>query len=203
MPTPEFIVAPIVPDAVDTLPDLLPGSDGVGFDLPLPSGGSLWSSLVHVESARANYGWEKFDLLSEKAAAEPVQTLDVSRMSNIGAAYRLLKSDDTMFRGRLAGGISRDYAGLLDRQQIPEVLLGLQWEHHISGGSKLLGLVEFARDVTDFSRYRVRTQAAWEVLLAADKNVSLRTAIMESSNKAPSGEQAKTLDCNLDVIWKF
>ena len=57
--------------------------------------------------------------------------------------------------------------------------------------------------MTDPGRHRVRTQAAWEVLLDPERNVSLRTGILESSNKAPTGEQATNLNYTLDLIWKF
>ena len=124
-------------------------------------------------------------------------------MSDIGAACRLIENEDTTFRGRLGGGFSREYAGLAEGQRIPEVLMGVQVEHQMSRRNKILGAVEYARDVADFGRSRVRTQAAWEVLLDPDKNLSLRAGILESSNTAPNGERGKNLDYNLDMIWKF
>jgi hypothetical protein len=203
IPTPGILVAPPIPNVTAAVPDLLQGSHRVYVEPPWLNERDLWSSLVHVELGAANNGGGKVDFLNKQANVDSFQPLDVSNMSNIGAAYRLITNDDTMFRGRLAGGISRDYAGLGDGQQIPEVLLGFQVEHQISHRNKILGGVEYARDIMEFGRYRVRTQAAWEVLLATDKNVSLRTGIMETSNKSPGGEPAKNLDCNLDVIWRF
>ena len=133
----------------------------------------------------------------------PVGTIDVSNMADIGAACRLIESEDTKLRGRFGGGFSQEYAGLAEGQRIPEVLLGVQVEHQMSQRNKILGAVEYARDVTDSGRHRVRTQAAWEVLLDPDKNLSLRTGVLESSNTAPNGEHGKNLDYSLDVIWKY
>jgi hypothetical protein len=103
----------------------------------------------------------------------------------------------------VAGGLSREYADLGETQRVPEVLFGFQFEHQITQRNKIFGAVEYARDVTEFGRHRIRTQAAWEVLLDPDKNVSLRTGVLESSNQAPNGEQTKNLGYSLELIWKF
>jgi hypothetical protein len=203
IPTPDVLVAAPIPDMTVALPELLPGNNRVYAEPPLLDERDFWNRFVDVASDKTNVGWEKLDVWNKKSDANPFQTLDVSNMSNIGAACRLIENEDTMFRGRLAGGVSRDYAGLGDAQRIPEVLLGFQFEHQLSQRNKIVGGVEYAHDVTEFGRYRVRTQAAWEVLLAADKNVSLRTGILETANRAPSGEQARNRDCSLDVIWRF
>jgi hypothetical protein len=47
------------------------------------------------------------------------------------------------------------------------------------------------------------SQAAWEVFLDPDKNVSVQTGIVESTNTSPTGERAKNLDYKLNLIWKF
>jgi hypothetical protein len=127
--------------------------------------------------------------------------LNVSNMTDIGPQYPLIKSDDTTFLGRLAGGYSHDYPGATEG--IVEVLFGCQLEHQLTHYNKVTGAVEYACDPIDFGRYRVRSQAAWEVLLDSDKNLSLRTSVLDSSNYAPKGEQAKNRNYSLDLIWKF
>lgn len=103
----------------------------------------------------------------------------------------------------MGGGFSQEYAGLTEGQRVPEVLLGFQIEHQMSERNKVLGAMEYARDVTDSGRHRVRSEAAWEVLLDPDKNLSFRTGVLESTNTAPNGEHAKNLDYSLDFIWKY
>ena len=203
MPTPKIFVAPPVPNATAASPSLLPTDNRVHVGPSLLNKEHLWGGLLSVGSDNVTSGGGDFDFFDKPHEADAFQPFDVSNMSNIGPAYRLINNDDTMFRGRVAGGVSKDYAGLGDGQRIPEVLLGFQFEHQLSRRNKILGGVEYAHDITEFGRYRVRTQAAWEVLLATDKNVSLRTGIMESSNRASGGEQGKTLDYNLDVNWRF
>ena len=56
----------------------------------------------------------------------------------------------------------------------PELVFGVQFEHQLSKRQKIVGLVEYAPAVADFDRYRIRSQAAWELLLDEQKNLSLR-----------------------------
>jgi hypothetical protein len=156
-----------------------------------------------AELARADAKGDILSLLDKKPADEdPLQGLKI-QSANVGTTYPLMKSDDTTFLGQFAGGFSRDYNGLKDGQQIPELVFGFQFEHEIDKRNKLLGSVEFGRDVVDHTRSRVRTQAAWEVLLDPEKNLSLRTGVLTRADTTPTGEQSKNVDCSLDLIWKF
>ena len=81
-------------------------------------------------------------LRQQEADDDPLQSLTFSNMSDVGTQYPLLKNGDTTFLGRVAGGFSRDYAGLAEGQRIPEVLFGCQFEHQITQRHKILGAVE-------------------------------------------------------------
>ena len=63
--------------------------------------------------------------------------------------------------------------------------------------------MEYVRDPAELGSHCVRTQAAWEVLLDPEENLSLRSAVLESSNYAPNREQAKNVNYNLNLIWKY
>ena len=178
-------------------------TDNPIWNLPLlPDDGKLWTRSIYLEGSPTGSDG-KLLLINKKSDDDPLKSLTFSNMSDVGTQYPLVKNSGTTFLGRVAGGLSRDYAGLAENQRIPEVLLGCQFEHQITQRQKILGAVDYARDVTDAGRHRVRTQAAWEVLLDPEKNLSLRTGILESSNKAPTGEQATNLNYTVDLIWKF
>ncbi len=168
----------------------------------LPNDGKLWTRSMCLE-ANLSSSDGRLSFVNKKTDDDPLKSFTFSNMSDVGTQYPLIKNGGTTFLGRVAGGLSRDYAGLAENQRIPEVLLGCQFEQQITQRQKILGGVDYARDVTDPARHRVRTQAAWEVLLDPDRNVSLRTGILESSNKAPTGEQATNLNYTVDLIWKF
>ncbi len=164
---------------------------------------TVWGAVSQLGSSDVNGKTGILNLGSKNAAGEKMRSLDVGDKPDIGLRYPLVKNQDTTFLGRLDGGFSRDYASLAGGQQVPEFLLGAEAEHQFDKRNKVLGSVEYARDVTDPSRTRARSEATWETLLDPDRNVSLRTGVQESSNKTPTGERAKNVDYKLDLIWKF
>ncbi len=130
-------------------------------------------------------------------------TLSVSNTSGIGPQYQFIKNEDTLFLGRAVGRFSQVYPGLSEEERVSELLLGCQFEHRLDQRNKVFSEVEYARDPADLGSCRVRTQAAWEVLLDAEENLRLRSAVLESTNYAPNREQAKSVNYSLDLIWKF
>ena len=131
------------------------------------------------------------------------QTFNVRDTSDAGMGYRLIKNDGTTLIGRLGGGFSHEYGGPDNGMYVPEIVLGMQLEHQISKRQKILGLVEYAPDVSDFLRYRIRSQAALEIQLDDDKNLSLRLGVLEIYSCAPDGAQPNDLDYALMLMWKF
>jgi hypothetical protein len=170
---------------------------------PLPSDiERLWTGTSCFEAEQPGAAGE-IRLVNKPANDDPLKTLPFTNTSDIGMQYPIIKTSDTAFLGHLAGGASKEYAGLGDGQSIPEVLLGCQFEHELAERQKVLGAVDYAHDMTDPACHRVCTKAAWEVFIAPDKNISLRTEIQESSNKAPSGQQATNLNYSVNLLWKF
>jgi len=138
-----------------------------------------------------------------KPLDDAAPTLDFSKAMGVGLKGQLLEKQNTVVRGRLGGALSQEYDHLGEGQRIPEMHFEFQFERQLTKRSKILGEMEFGQDVTEFGRHRVRTQAAWEVALDDDRNVSLRTGVQEQSRKSPSAEASKNLNYTLDLIWKF
>jgi hypothetical protein len=133
---------------------------------------------------------------------EPL-TFGVSNESGIGPQYLLIKDEDTTFLGRVAGRYCQPYPDWSEEERVSEVFLGCQFEHRLSRRNKVFSSVEYACDPADLGSHTLRTQAAWEVLLDPEETLSLRTAVLESSNYAPNREQAKNLDYSLNLSWKY
>ncbi len=147
---------------------------------------SRWSWYVH----------ETFEY-DELAPVNDRDTADA------GLGYRLIKIDTTTLVTRFGGGFSNEYHGPESGQNYPELVLSVQLEHQISKRQKIVGLVEYAPDVTNFGRYRLRSQAAWELLLDEEKKLSLRLGALELYNSVPVGARPNDLDYALMVMWKF
>jgi putative salt-induced outer membrane protein YdiY len=149
-------------------------------------GQSRWSWFVH-----------------DTVEYDEFQPFDVRDTSDIGMGYRLIKNQNTTLIGRLGGGFSHEYGGPENGEYIPEIVFGVQFEHQVSKRQKILASVEYAPDVGYFLRYRIRTQAAWELLLDADRNLSLRMGVLDRYNSLPNGARPNDLDYALTLIWKF
>jgi len=147
---------------------------------------SRWSLFVH-----------------ETIEYDEFQPFDVRDTSDAGVGYRLIKTELTTLIGRLGGGFSHEYGGPENGQYIPEAVFGLQLDCQFSKRQKILGTVEYAPDVGDFLRYRIRTQAALEVSLDQERNLSLRLGVLERYNSMPNGVRPNDLDYAMMLMWKF
>jgi putative salt-induced outer membrane protein YdiY len=147
---------------------------------------SRWSLFVH-----------------ETVEYDRSQPFDVRDTSDAGVGYRLIKTELTTLIGRLGGGFSHEYGGPENGQYIPEAVFGLQLDCQLSKRQKILGAVEYAPDVGDFLRYRIRTQAALEMLLNEEKNLALRLGVLERYNSVPDGALPNDLDYAMMLMWKF
>jgi len=130
----------------------------------------------------------------------PVNDRDTS---DAGLGYRLIKNDTTLLVTRFGGGFSNEFNGPENGETFPELVLSVQFEHQISKRQKIVGLVEYSPDVANFERYRLRTQAAWEVQLDEEKNLCLRLGALDLYNSVPDGSEPNDLDYALMVMWKF
>ena len=149
-------------------------------------GSSRWSTFFH-----------------ETIEYDQFQPFDVRDTSDIGVGYRIIDREDTTFIGRLGGGFSHEYGGPENGKYFPEAVFGLQFERQFSKRQKFIGTMEYAPDVTRFARYRLRTQAAWEVLLDEDRNLNLRMGVLERYNSVPNGARPNDLDYAMMLMWKF
>lgn len=139
----------------------------------------------------------------ETVEYDQFQSFDVRDTSDAGIGYRLIKNDGTTLIGRLGAGFSHEYGGPDNGMYVPEIVFGMQLEHQISKRQKILGLVEYAPDIGDFQRYRIRSQAALEILLDDEKNLSLRLGVLEIYSSMPNGALPNDLDYALMLMWKF
>jgi putative salt-induced outer membrane protein YdiY len=154
-----------------------------------------------LERLIAQSRWSLF--VHETIEYDRSQPFNVRDTSDVGVGYRMIKSELTTLIGRLGGGFSHEYGGPEDGEYIPEAVFGLQLECQLSKKQKILGAVEYAPDVSDFLRYRIRTQAALEMSIDQEKNLALRLGVLERYNSYPDGALRNDLDYAMMLMWKF
>ncbi len=154
-----------------------------------------------LERLLAQSRWSLF--AHETVEYDEFQSFNVLDTSDAGVGYRAIKNDNTTLIGRFGAGFSHEYGGPENGQYIPEVVFGLQLEQQISKRQKFVGVAEYAADVGEFRRYRLRTQAAWDISLDQEKNLNLRIGVLDLYNSKPDGARPNDLDYAMMLMWKF
>jgi hypothetical protein len=145
--------------------------------------------------------WSVF--FHETIEYDQFQPFDVRDTSDTGVGYRMIKNELTTLIGRLGGGFSHEFGGPENGWVIPEAVFGLQLEKKIGKSQKFVGSMEYAPDVADFNRYRLRSQAALELLLDQARNLCMRIGVLERYNSYPNGARPNDLDYATTLMWKF
>ncbi len=156
------------------------------------------SEWLFRESSR----WSWF--VHETVDYDAFESYSVQDASDVGLGYRLIKNEYATLIGRLGVGFSHEYGGPEDGVYTPEGVFGLQFERQVGKRQKFLGSVEYAPGIGDILHYRIRTQAAWELLLDQDKNLSMRVGVLERYDSVPD-EESRPNDLNyaMMLMWKF
>jgi len=131
------------------------------------------------------------------------QDYNVRDAGDIGMGYRFIKNDDTTFIGRFGGGYSHYYGGTDNGQYFPEGVFGLGLEQKITKRQKFVGSVEYAPDVAEFGRYRIRTQAAIDVVLDEDMHLNMKLGVLDRYTSMQQSAKANDIDYAAVIIWKF
>ena len=148
-----------------------------------------------------NSRWSLF--VHETIEYDHFQPFDVRDTTDAGLGCRLIKSENTTLIGRFGSGFSHEYGGPDNGIYVSEAVFGLQFEHQLNKRQKFVGSVEYAPEMTYFLHYRIRTQAAWEVLLDEERNLSMRMGILDRYNSPANGARRNDLDYAMMLMWKF
>ncbi len=204
------------------------GSEGNATTLSLRTGTNLrrkkdWSDLklaLNYVKASADYVQTKHNaqleihhdwLLGESRWSPYVKSIfvydefrpyDSELTLNAGIGYRFIKVERTTLTGRFGSGASRKFGGS-DNAWEPEALFGIDFEHKISDRQKVRATVEYYPEWDDFTRYRIRTDAGWEVLLDERTNMNLKLGVIDRYDTRDAGEEANALDYTLLLLWKL
>ena len=119
-----------------------------------------------------------------------------------GLGRSLIKNDATSLVARAGAGTSHEIGGS-NEDLVPEAVFGLEFKHKLNQRQKLSASSEYSPDVTDFLDYRLKSKAAWEVLLDEETNLSLKVSILDRYDSTPGGKRPNDLDYTLTLLWKF
>lgn len=130
------------------------------------------------------------------------QAFDLRVALDIGVGYQFIENDASSFSARLGSGFSKEIGGPEDRY-VPEAVFGLDFEHRLNRRQKLTASSEYVPDMTRFDECRIRSRAAWEMLVDEEMNLSLKLSVIDRYDSTPCGAKHNDLDYSVVLLWKF
>ncbi|MEM6469581.1 MAG: DUF481 domain-containing protein [Planctomycetota bacterium] len=121
---------------------------------------------------------------------------------NGGVGYDFIRTDDALFITRFGAGASKEI-GAPDDDWKPEAVFGAEGEYQLNRYNKMKAKVEYFPVWSDFSDYRVVTDAAWEILLDDSDNLSLKLAVTDRYDSTPQGARPNDIYYSLLLLVKF
>lgn len=120
-----------------------------------------------------------------------------------GITYTAIKSEDTLLKFRAGAGASYEFGGPRNNKWIPEGQLGLDFEQKITDTIKFTASGDYYPDLEDWTRYRVRTRAAFEFLVDPSLNMIIRLGIQDRFDSHPGNAKRNDLDYFATLLFKF
>ena len=130
------------------------------------------------------------------------QAFGVRVTSDVGLGFQLIDWEKTTLAVRVGCGFSHEINGP-DDAYVPELNYGLDFEHRISDRQKLTAQADYIPDVTEFSEFRLKTEASWELLIDEEMNLSLKFSMLDRYDSTPHGLRPNDLDYSAMLLWKF
>jgi putative salt-induced outer membrane protein YdiY len=204
----------------------LNGGEGVNESMSLRSGGHLkrktrrWkfdTSLAYNKNSANNIETQNnalLDLRVDRRMKESLwslyflhqtlydefQAYDLRVSANAGVGYRLFDTETIDFLGRFGAGSSREFGGP-DEEWAPEALMGLDYEHEITGMQRFSAKVDYYPEWDQFDQYRVVSDVGWEIDLDRPKSLSLKFSVVDRYDSTPNGVQPNELNYSALLIW--
>lgn len=130
------------------------------------------------------------------------QTYDLQTNANTGIGYQFYDEEDIELTSRIGAGASREFGGQ-DEEVTPEALFGFEYEQRISATQKLSCKVDYYPQFEDFGRYRLVTDASWEIELDKPSNISLMLSASDRYDSTPDGGEPHLLNYSVLLLYKL
>lgn len=131
------------------------------------------------------------------------QDWDVRLSGSGGPGYEFYDDDKTFLLGRIGVGLTREIGGS-ENAIIPEGVLGIDFKRQLTERQKVTATVDYLPELSDLGPYRVNSEAAWEMLVDPEVNMSLKIGITDRYDSSPGlGFNRNDLDYFAMLVWSF
>ena len=153
---------------------------------------------VRLDRILGDSPWTLFFL--NNVIYDEFQAFDLQLSLTGGVGYQIFDTETLDLLGRFGAGTTREFGGP-DNEWAPNALFGLDYEHRITKTQRLVATVDYYPEFDDFTRYRVVTDAGWEIDLDKPENVSLKFSIVDRYDSTPNGRDPNNFDYAMLLIW--
>ncbi|HUE74800.1 MAG TPA: DUF481 domain-containing protein [Pirellulaceae bacterium] len=153
------------------------------LELPMP--GNRWNYYVH--------GLAEYDQF---------KAFDYRVSADTGVGYEFIQTERTTLLGRAGLSASQEIGGPDDDVK-PELAFGGEFKHQFNSTHSISGKVDYFPNVTDFSDFRLNSQAGWEMALSKVWGLSLKLSVIDRYDSTPQGARPNDLDYSTLLIWVF
>lgn len=121
----------------------------------------------------------------------------------VGPGYALVRDEVTTLKLRGGIGVSRELGGSRN-ELIPELDLGVDFEHKLTERQSIFLTHDTYPSVEDFADFRTVTKAGWEIVVDPEVNLLLKLGI-EHRHQSEPGEGFKENDVDYFAVvgWRF
>lgn len=153
------------------------------LEWPMP--GSRWNYFIH--------GLLEYD---------EFKAFDARVSGDTGFGYEWIQTDMTTLITRSGLAFSHEMGGP-DNTVHPELLFGGEYKHKFNATHSISFKADYFPDVTEFSDFRLNSQASWEIALAQAWGLSLKLSIIDRYDSTPQGARPNDLDYSTLLLWSF
>jgi hypothetical protein len=121
-----------------------------------------------------------------------------------GVGYQVIDTAQTNWRVRAGAGAVREiagYAGGPDSRWVPEMVFGTDYGYKFDDRQSFDLTVDYYPRVDNFTQFRLRARAAYQILLDKDNGITLRLGVQDRYDSNPGG--AKNNDLNYFATLGF
>jgi putative salt-induced outer membrane protein YdiY len=130
------------------------------------------------------------------------KAFDFRASGDTGLGYQFIKNDVSDLKGRFGGSASHEFGGP-DDDVVPELVFGAEWKHCFSPRQNVSVQVDYFPNVTAFTDFRMNGRASWEVVVAPEWGLSLKTSVIDRYDSTPGDAKSNDLDYSLLLLWSF
>jgi putative salt-induced outer membrane protein YdiY len=130
------------------------------------------------------------------------QDFDVQSNANSGVGYKIADFPDLTLMTRVGAGASREFGGV-DDEWTPEALFGFNYEQKVTQMQKFACNLEYYPEFEEFGRYRLVTDAGYEIALDKPSNLSLKFSVNDRYDSTPNGAEPHLVNYSALIILKL